>query len=352
MMMNNTLPCPAWVYSTESNVHRAKDRSWFGDDYQPISSVLEPKPTTSGGGGRPSSSLGGAVIGIGTVELPVKRRPDALGASSHGILRLRNVLHVPGCLCNVIAAASLAESDHLLSARPDRPDGVRQITDRKGRPLAYFLPPDRRTGLQRLRLSGSPVGPRLGPSPFRPATSYLIRAWWSDDDRRQAMLQLSRRPVAPQKQQPTSTTTTPPTTIAFSAEERAWIRRNHGNVRAFLRSHRLRGRSEEDATTARRIIRAALEPGNKTTTTTSSISVADSGLGGMDGSAATGSGVRVLAAEAERHFGPQELAWVRRWYGDALSFMVSLRLRIADPGDGRKANRVAAILMAPAADKG
>ncbi|OAA77406.1 hypothetical protein LEL_04229 [Akanthomyces lecanii RCEF 1005] len=50
------LPCPSWVFPPSSNTHVASDRSWFCDDYRPIS----------------SSIFGSPVICIGTVLLPVK----------------------------------------------------------------------------------------------------------------------------------------------------------------------------------------------------------------------------------------------------------------------------------------
>ncbi|TQV99086.1 hypothetical protein IF1G_01301 [Cordyceps javanica] len=327
--MKNTLPCPAWVFSADSNVHRARDRSWFGDDYQTISSVLGVKHA--------SASPGAAVIGIGTVELRVKRRPDARGAQSHGILRLRNVLHVPSCLCNVIGTP-IAEEYVLRTGT----GGVREITDKKGRAAGYFQPPDKPGRLQQLRLSGPPIGPRVGPSPFKPATSYKISAWWHDDDRRQVMRQLAKT-AAGRKQAAARSST-----ASFDDEERAWIIKTYGNVWTFMRSHKLRGSSEEDAATARHIIRSFRAPG-KASAAVPAPNGTDSGLG-MDGSVAGSNGA--VSAEADRYFGPAELAWVREKYGDGLSFMVSLRLKFSDANDGLRANRVAAILMAPATDKG
>ncbi|ATY66521.1 hypothetical protein A9K55_000923 [Cordyceps militaris] len=334
--MKTTLPCPAWIYSIDSNVQasssRAKDRSWFGDDYQTISSVLGVKYA--------STTLNSAVIGIGTVDLPVKRRPDARGKQSHAVLRLRNVLHVPSCLCNVIGT-SLGDNYVL---RPGR-DGTREITDSKGRSVAYLQPspqpaPCGNTLLQ-LRLSGPPIGPRVGPSPFKPATSYKISAWWHDDERERVLRLLG-----------TAGSTKSPVTrsaaASFNAEERAWIKKAHGSIWAFMRAHKLRGGSEDDAATARHIIRSFTEPAKVAAAAAAAAqSSVDSGLG-MDGSVVG----RGIVAEADKHFGPAELAWVREKYGDGLSFMVSLRLRFLEAGDGRKANKVAAILMSTTSDKG
>ncbi|TKW51478.1 hypothetical protein CTA1_6179 [Colletotrichum tanaceti] len=38
--MAESLPCPSWVWSNNSNAHAAKDRSWFGADYTPFKSAV------------------------------------------------------------------------------------------------------------------------------------------------------------------------------------------------------------------------------------------------------------------------------------------------------------------------
>ncbi|PMB67935.1 hypothetical protein BM221_006110 [Beauveria bassiana] len=349
--MINTLPCPAWVFSPESNAHRAKDRSWFGDDYQTISSALSLQR-------RSSDSLQLEVIGIGTVELPVKRRPDARGAQSHGVLRLRNVLHVPSGLCNVVGGKALLAADYLVRRGPGG-GGIREISDKNGGAVAYLHQPNARLGGRHLqvRLSGPPIGPRLGPSPFVKGESYSFSARWHDDAREQVMRTLAKsKPVvasskpAMVKSQPGAVAKTPAQSpaatgaavaanppLAFTEEEREWMRRHHGSVYLFLRVCGLKGSSAEDAQAARRVIRMRMAGGSM-----------NSGGGGGGAS----SSVSVVVAEAERCFGREELAWVRERYGDGLSFMVSLRLRWARAGDGRKANKIAGILMASDGDGG
>ncbi|KAF1730989.1 hypothetical protein CRV24_009061 [Beauveria bassiana] len=349
--MINNLPCPAWVFSPESNAHRAKDRSWFGDDYQTISSALSLQR-------RSSDSLQLEVIGIGTVELPVKRRPDARGAQSHGVLRLRNVLHVPSGLCNVVGGKALLAADYLVRRGPGG-GGIREISDKNdGAVVAYLHQPNARLGGRHLqvRLSGPPIGPRLGPSPFVKGESYSFSARWHDDAREQVMRTLAKlKPVvanpkpAMVKSKPGAVAKTPAQSpaatgtavaanppLAFTEEEREWMRRHHGSVYLFLRVCGLKGSSAEDAQAARRVIRMRMAGGSP-----------HSGGGG-----GVSSSVSVVVAEAERCFGKEELAWVRERYGDGLSFMVSLRLRWARAGDGRKANKIAGILMAPDGDGG
>ena len=273
-----------------------------------------------------SSSLHDAVLGIGTVEVLVKRRPDARGAQGHGVLRLRNVLHVPSCICNVIGAP--ITKDFVLRAAPG---GICQISDKKGNAAGYFYKLDLPGQLMQLRLSGPPVGPRVGPSPFKPQHKYKICAWWHEDHRQLAMRQLAKRAKKPR-----------PGVTAFDNEERAWIKREHGSVWKFMRAFGLKGNCEEDAEKARQIIRSNAAPD-----TADSLG-ADSGLG-TDVSMVESNAV---VAQASKYFGAKELGWIVINYGDVLSFMVSLRLKFADARDGLKAKKVAAILMAPDADKG
>ncbi|OAA77407.1 hypothetical protein LEL_04230 [Akanthomyces lecanii RCEF 1005] len=311
--MSDSPLCPAWIYSATSNIHRAKDKSWFGADYQPIKSSLGPHNV--------SSSLHDAVLGIGTVEILVKRRPDARGAQGHGVLRLRNVLHVPSCICNVIGTPVTKE--YVLRAASG---GICEISDKKGKAAGYFYKLDLPGQLLQLRLSGPPVGPRVGPSPFQPQHKYKICAWWHEDHRQLTMRQLAKRA----KKLPR------PGVAAFDNDERAWMKREHGSVWKFMRAFGLKGNSEEDAEKARQIIRSNTAPDMADTLGTDA-SVVES---------------NALVAQANKYFGAKELGWIIINYGDVLSFMVSLRLKFSDARDGFKAKKIAAILMAPDADKG
>ncbi|KAJ4865572.1 hypothetical protein T069G_02102 [Trichoderma breve] len=68
-----------WVFSNNSNV------KWF-TELTPFKSV-----TSSG-----------AVEGVGTVNLPVKRDPDMRGPQAHHLLRLTNVLYTPSSEFNIL----------------------------------------------------------------------------------------------------------------------------------------------------------------------------------------------------------------------------------------------------------
>lgn len=56
---------------------------------------------------------------------------------------------------------------------------------------------------------------------------------------------------------------------------------------------------------------------------------------------------RDMVSHVDKYFGDKEIRWIRARYGDGLSFMASLRLDFLSASDGRKANVIASILMAP-----
>ena len=83
-----------WVLASSANAHVATDRAWFTTYTEFASAINE---DLGGGGGAP-------VLGVGTVELPLKCRPDRPGSKT---FTLHNVLHVPSVFCNVICASTL-----------------------------------------------------------------------------------------------------------------------------------------------------------------------------------------------------------------------------------------------------
>ena len=143
----------------------AKDRFWFGDDYTPFSSVLED---------------GLVVEGIGSVTLATKKTPTGTGRNAHATLHLANVLHAPRAVCNILGRPIAFE--YMLETNFQDPSRS-AIRDQSGQPLAYFRNAYPGGGLQALRLSGPPVGPKVGPSSLDPSATYYLNATWSDAER-------------------------------------------------------------------------------------------------------------------------------------------------------------------------
>ena len=187
------------------------------------------------------------VVGIGTVDLITKTSPTKTGPSSHSVLRLKNVLHAPSMICNIIGHPILDDYkvETSFSDNPSDPRGfITNLSD--GRSVAYFKPQIQGVRFFEVRLSGPPVGPKVGPSPFDSSTVYMIHAFWPDSERQRfAALQASRQ---------TQTTASGPLTRA----EKAWLKTHYGNEFKFLRVYGLSIYKDEDREEGRTILRAMM----------------------------------------------------------------------------------------------
>ncbi|KAH9885335.1 hypothetical protein F4778DRAFT_761142 [Xylariomycetidae sp. FL2044] len=117
-----------WVFANAANVHACKDAGCF-QDYMPfpsfaISSVRSAQPSM-------------LVLGIGVVELPVKKSPHSSGSGGHTTLRLTNVLHIPSLDCNIIGGPVLKQYIVTLSCGATSQGGD---AESRGRHLAFFDP--------------------------------------------------------------------------------------------------------------------------------------------------------------------------------------------------------------------
>lgn len=207
----------------------AKDRSWFCQDYRPISSFISgflDEYTTP-------------VVGIGTVRLSVKVSPSTEDRE-HSIMTLHNVLHVPGMTCNLVGAPI----HEYYNVHIDRDNKAGTIALCNGAAVGFFQD----VGVCRqLRLSGPPVGPRVGPVPFKSNASPFIRAKWPLAERKKWLpSSLAASDTRPAPDRP-------------SAQERVWLKKHYGNEYKFLAAHCLKIRSEEDRQEGLQIMRAMMQ---------------------------------------------------------------------------------------------
>ncbi|KAL8349305.1 hypothetical protein RB601_001915 [Gaeumannomyces tritici] len=225
--------CPDWAL-TDSNVHVARDRAWFST-YTPFQTIL-------------NGSL--QVVGIGDVHLPVKLFPKRSGPESHGTLHLRNVLHAPTIICNVVGDGFTGDYDRTSWSYDET-----VISTQDDRRLGCFLGPSPLV----LQLSGPPIGPVVGPSTLEPGVAYMLSVFWPDSERqRWAAAQTGRlgsgsdnaedAPLAP-----------------YTAEERAWLKREWGSEFEFLRTYGLSIYKDEDCEEGRVIARAMMNEDEDTT---------------------------------------------------------------------------------------
>ncbi|OCK81387.1 hypothetical protein K432DRAFT_434185 [Lepidopterella palustris CBS 459.81] len=220
--------CPDWVFSNNSNVHTAKDRGWF-TTYTPIVSKVH------------SLYIGeeAKVVGIGTVNLRVKKAPGLSGKRSHSTLLLHNVLHVPSFVCNVIGITEDFKPVFSSSG----------LFDQQGRYIAFF---DSRCNLPVIKLSGPPVGPVVGHSVMRKdsGVAWFINARWSDEERRR----WETHQQWSEQTRPTSSAEIP-----YTQAEKAWLKEHYGDEYHFLVNYGLKICNEEDRVEGRAIVRALMK---------------------------------------------------------------------------------------------
>jgi len=145
--------CWDWMV-VSGDTHYARNRSSF-NTYRKIN------PGTYG-------SPGVRVIGVGTVELQVRRAPDQ---SDTRTLVLENVLHVPDAMCNGF------NSRLLLGSESWSRDGVQGFDKVTREPSWYGR---EFCGLNRLVLAGNPQGE--SPLQEREEGSLMLSMYLSDED--------------------------------------------------------------------------------------------------------------------------------------------------------------------------
>ncbi|KAK3291703.1 uncharacterized protein B0H64DRAFT_445735 [Chaetomium fimeti] len=242
--------CPDWVLASGSNVHVARDRAWFST-YTPF-----PTSTTSYIVSNPMGALG-----VGDVRLPVKLFPKRSGPSAHGTLHLRNVLHAPNYICNVIGSPDTGDYSQIVLGGLGDNGKDAAITAENGRRLGYFVKGRRWV----LLLSGPPVGPVVGPSKLDPDGYYMINAQWPASERqRWALAQGSQSGLGHNTNHGVSDSgegndeSEAAQPELYTEAEKSWLKREWGGEFKFLTAHGLSIYKDEDREEGRRIARAMM----------------------------------------------------------------------------------------------
>jgi hypothetical protein len=251
------------------------------------------------------------VVGIGTVNLLTKTSPNKTGPCSHGILRLKKVLHVPSVICNIIGQPVL-EDFNIVTRGID--GSITSLSD--GRPVAYFKAKTEAARLFEVRLSGPPVGPKVGPSPFDPSTRYSIRVSWPDSEReRFAALRASRQLTAG-----ANGPLTPP--------EKAWLKKHFESELKFLQLYGLSVYKEEDREEGRTILRTIMANDEDGASNNNECDDFDP-----------------ETHFADHHFSPAELDWINSSYGNSRDFMLCFGLKFYNDEDCDEARAIARAMM-------
>ncbi|KAF7547490.1 hypothetical protein G7Z17_g7710 [Cylindrodendrum hubeiense] len=324
-----SLPCPAWIWSSGSNAHVAKDRSWFGDGYVPFQSFI-------------TDIMGNEtkVVGIGSVVLPVKRSLETYGPKSHGKLVLKNVLHVPTSTCNILG--DLSWEGYNVGSRIPQTDS-RCITDMNDRVVACFKP-IRQSPRFELRLSGPPIGPRLGPSPFTAGAHYMLHVNWPEGERTRFAVFQAAPPAANPKnaekafidseddeEDEDENEFNPEAHFAdhvFDEKELTWIESNWGNSNNFMLSYGLKFYKNEDCDEAKAIARALMHNDDENVDEDE-----DDDESGVE------------TDLADHIFDKEELAWIKSNWGNSSTFLVTYGLKFYNDDDWDEAKAIVRACM-------
>jgi hypothetical protein len=250
-------------------------------------------------------------MGIGTVQLKVKKAPGLKGKRSHHTLVLNNVLYVPSALCNIIGITK--------DFCPDI--SGKGLIDQQGRNIAYFDP---RCTLAVIKLSGPPVGPIVGDSIFRKDRNdgkmYMINAIWSSEERRK----WETRQQESEKSGAKSSPETP-----YSQTEKAWLKKHYRDEYHFLLDHGLKIYNEEDRLEGQEIVRALMRDSDDNDDYQESEDDEDKLTGHM----------------TDYLFSEAELEFIDQMWKNSMNFLAAYRLKFYDQDDCDEAKQLVKVLM-------
>ncbi|EHK42130.1 uncharacterized protein TrAtP1_011804 [Trichoderma atroviride] len=298
---------PDWIFSNNSNVHVCNDRKWFTE--------LTTFPSTALG---PLASQGVPVSGVGVVNLPVKRSPDSRGPDAHHVLRLTDVLYMPSSVCNIVGSPIFEIAAQVsLGATENSMGGM---NDASGKPVAYFSPHSERNCL---RLSGPPVGPRLGPSKFKPDTAYWLTIKWPASERARWEAHGQQTKADTEKHQWVGEQ-------PYTTEEKQWLKKHYGGEFKFLMAYELSIYNEEDRAEGRAIMRTLARDDDSTDDNDEDdeMEAADEEEDEEDEEDSDLEGHL-----ADYHFNEEELDWIKKHYGNSANFMISYGFKFYDDQD-------------------
>ncbi|KAK2804880.1 hypothetical protein FQN50_006385 [Emmonsiellopsis sp. PD_5] len=213
----------------------ARDRAWF-TDYTPFETRLE----------LPSFAHHLIpVIGIGTVELLTKRSKNAHGPNARYTMRLENVLHAPSLIANILGAPIIQDYD--IDTDFAHPNNA-GLKGKDGKTVACFRAPAQ---LLELKLSGPPVGPRLGPRTLGSGgdPTFFSVSWPSSEmERWDAFRTKGGNSQAD----------------GYTEAEKRWLKTHYDGEFHFLQTQGLNIHKDEDREEGRSIVRAMMEKDSET----------------------------------------------------------------------------------------
>lgn len=228
-----------WVFSNTSNVSVAKDKDWFFN-YTPFSTTI----------GHIASDSKIEVIGIGDVRLEVNTPSSDPGVQAYATLVLRDVLHCPTAICNIVAFSINYEVKVHGSAKCVRHEKTGVV---------YLLDSVK---LWKLWLVGQPKGQ----SSLNQNGLFYINALWAPEERARfkaykeelkgAGDSAGAQAEASQAQKKGEDDGVEEKSKKYTKGEKKWIKRHYESEFKFLQQHGLSIYKEEEREEGRRIVRA------------------------------------------------------------------------------------------------
>lgn len=273
-----------------------------------------------------------AVIGIGTVRLPVRRSLQRSGPDGHGTLVIEYVLHAPSVICNIVCSRSLEASGYgatfgvthrsypLATGRIDSlatDETVALLLHGKGR---Y-------SDLMVIRLSGFPVGPRVAPTPPKDGTLLVLTITLSEEERKNMNGQLAAGRAAAQAPAAAAVTE-----ALLNEDEKRFLKTNFRDEFHFLREHGLNIHKEEHREEGRALLRALMAQDEE-----------DEEQDGDQGE--DEDDYDFERHLADHHFTEEQLDFIERGYGSSMAFMHSFGLKFYNDEDCEEAKAIVEAFM-------
>ncbi|KAI8725534.1 hypothetical protein NCS52_00124800 [Fusarium sp. LHS14.1] len=290
--------CPAWVFIPFANVHVARDRAWFKDDYVPYRTQF-------------TNSQGEefTAIGIGTVAITI----EWLNGERTEFI-LRNVLHSPDAAWNIVGHPII--EDYYIDPI-ELPYHIWKVTD-KGSPIARF----RRWGNNAiLSLSEVPRGTIAGPNPL--LTDKILAVYWPEIERDRFAGHVD----------------------CLFDSQRAWLKENWGDEFRFLRAHELNMYNEDERREGLVIMWATMNEESNRLRRRKERGYEDR----IEQSAFANEPELLLdrfnSHLAKRHFSDAEREWIDDRYGDLKTFLNWFRYRLYELDELEEAKETLGKLM-------
>lgn len=245
------------------------------------------------------------------------------------------MLYIPSYVCNIVGSPIFEIAAQISFGRTEKSMGG--MSDANGKPVAYFSPATEPM-LSCLKLSGPPVGPRLGPSKFESDTAYMLSITWPDSERARWEARGQQVKTDTEKRQWIGEQ-------PYTAEEKEWLKKHYGGEFKFLMSYQLSIYDEEDRAEGRAIMRAMARADESNDEDDEEDEEEDDDQKGEDEDEAEEDSSDPDNHLADYHFSEEELNWIKKHYRDSATFMFSYGLKFYDDEDCAEAKRLVRALL-------